>query len=191
MNREIELQNVTAEDAVWVLLKHIGEDPEREGLADTPARVAKAWAVIGKGYRSYPALHLDTVFSEPGSDQMIVVKDIDFVSYCEHHMVPFVGKVHIGYIPSVAKVVGLSKFARLVDGYASRLQTQERLTQLIAKAIQAKLNPVGVGVVLKAEHSCMKTRGVKKSGVSTITTSLHGTMKTEASCRAEFLQMIN
>lgn len=166
----------------------MGEDAERDGLQDTPFRFVKALAEHTVGYREDPKLHLEKTFDVDHQD-LVLVKDIPFNSLCEHHLAPFVGKVHIAYIPS-DKITGLSKFGRVVEGYAKRLQVQERLTQEIADAIQEVLNPQAVAVIVEAEHTCMSGRGVKKHGATTVTSTMRGLFKENASARAELLQLI-
>ena len=180
-----------AEDAVRVLLRWIGENPEREGLIDTPKRVVDAYQDWFAGYASDPADYLRRTFEAvAGYDEMIVLRDIAFESHCEHHMAPIIGRVHIGYLPT-DKVVGISKLARVVDGYARRLQVQEKLTAQIATCISDVLKPRGVGVVVDAVHECMTTRGVHKRGVSMITSRMTGVFRADARTRAEFLQFID
>ena len=179
-----------AEEAVRVLLRWIGEDPKREGLIDTPKRVVDAYQDWFAGYISDPADYLRRTFEAvAGYDEMIVLRDIAFESHCEHHMAPIIGRVHIGYLPT-DKVVGISKLARVVDGYARRLQVQEKLTAQIATCISDVLKPRGVGVVVDAVHECMTTRGVHKRGVSMITSCMVGAFRADASTRAEFLRFI-
>ena len=179
-----------AEQAVRVLLRWIGEDPEREGLIDTPKRVVDAYQDWFAGYAADPAEYLRRTFEAvDGYDEMIVLRDISFESHCEHHMAPIIGRVHIGYLPT-DKVVGISKLARVVEGYARRLQVQEKLTAQIAGCISDVLKPRGVGVVVDAEHECMTTRGVHKRGVSMITSRMTGMFRADARTRAEFLQFI-
>jgi len=179
-----------AEQAVRVLLRWIGEDPEREGLIDTPKRVVDAYQDWFAGYASDPAEYLRRTFEAvEGYDEMIVLRDISFESHCEHHMAPIIGRVHVGYLPT-NKVVGISKLARVVEGYARRLQVQEKLTAQIATCISDVLKPRGVGVVVDAEHECMTTRGVHKRGVSMITSRMTGIFRADARTRAEFLQFI-
>ncbi|HEY4772722.1 MAG TPA: GTP cyclohydrolase I FolE [Steroidobacteraceae bacterium] len=179
-----------AEDAVRVLLRWIGEDPEREGLIDTPKRVVDAYQDWFAGYASDPADYLRRTFEAvAGYDEMIVLRDIAFESHCEHHMAPIIGRVHIGYLPT-DKVVGISKLARVVDGYARRLQVQEKLTAEIANCINDVLKPRGVGVVIDATHECMTTRGIHKRGVSMITSRMTGVFRADARTRAEFLRFI-
>ena len=160
------------EQAVKDLLSALGEDTAREGLVDTPSRVARMYEEILAGYNDDPAVHLSRTFVEEGSD-VVIEKDIDFSSTCEHHLMPFFGKVHIAYIPD-GKVVGLSKLARVVDVYAKRLQLQERMNNQIADAIMEHLSPKGVAVVVEGEHTCMTARGVKKVGSKTVTYAVHG-----------------
>jgi GTP cyclohydrolase I len=179
-----------AEEAVRTLLRWAGDDPAREGLRDTPARVASAYQEWFAGYASDPADYLRRTFQEVGGyDEMIVLRDIAFESHCEHHMAPIIGRVHIGYLPT-EKVVGISKLARVVEGYARRFQVQEKLTAQIAGCIDEVLRPRGVGVVVDAVHQCMTTRGVHKRGVSMITSRMTGTFREDARTRAEFLQFI-
>jgi GTP cyclohydrolase IA len=180
-----------AEEAVRALLRWAGEDPEREGLRDTPHRVVDAYLDWFSGYRIDPAAYLRRTFEEVGGyDEMIVLRDISFESHCEHHMAPMIGRVHIGYLPG-NKVVGISKLARVVDGYARRLQVQEKLTTQIADCITEVLKPRGVGVVVDAVHECMTTRGVHKRNVSLITSRMTGTFRSDARTRAEFLRFID
>ena len=163
-----------AEAAARTLLAYIGDDPSREGLVETPKRFVSAYEELFRGYQECPIEILDRTFSETGGyDQPVLVRDIPFYSHCEHHMMPFVGKAHIAYLPT-ERVVGLSKIARLVDVYARRLQTQEHLTAQIATAIDEILTPRGVAVMLEAEHACMSMRGISKSGSTTITTQFTG-----------------
>ena len=179
-----------AEEAVRTLLRWAGDDPAREGLRDTPSRVASAYREWFAGYATDPAEYLRRTFQEVGGyDEMIVLRDIAFESHCEHHMAPIIGRVHIGYLPS-EKVVGISKLARVVEGYARRFQVQEKLTAQIAGCIDEVLRPRGVGVVVDATHQCMTTRGVHKRGVSMITSRMTGTFREDARTRAEFLQFI-
>ena len=179
-----------AEEAVRTLLRWAGDDPAREGLRDTPARVVSAYQDWFSGYESDPADYLRRTFEEVGGyDEMVVLRDIAFESHCEHHMAPIIGRVHIGYLPT-EKVVGISKLARVVEGYARRFQVQEKLTAQIAGCIDEVLKPRGVGVVVDAVHQCMTTRGVHKRGVSMITSRMTGTFREDARTRAEFLQFI-
>ena len=167
----------------------IGEDPEREGLLKTPKRVEKAWQFITSGYRmDLGEVANDAVFEAEGSE-MVVVKDIEFYSMCEHHMLPFFGRAHIGYIPN-GKILGLSKFARITDMFARRLQVQERITTQIAEAVQELLQPAGTAVMLEGVHLCMAMRGVEKQHSSTTTSAMRGVFKDDARTRAEFLTAI-
>jgi GTP cyclohydrolase IA len=175
-----------AESAVRNLLQFIGEDPTRDGLVDTPARVAKAWREMTAGYKEDPASILSRVFDQE-CDQMVALTDIEFQSTCEHHMLPFYGTAVVGYLPG--KVVGISKLARLVHCYAKRLQIQERLTQEIATAIQTHLQAQGVGVVIKSHHMCMSCRGVRQMGSLMVTQSLLGAFSSDRVLRAEFLRL--
>jgi GTP cyclohydrolase I len=179
-----------AEAAVRTLIAFAGDNPDREGLLDTPKRVIDAYEELYKGYRECPAEVLDRTFSEIGKyDDFVLVRDITFNSHCEHHMMPFMGKAHIAYKP-VERVVGLSKLARLVDVYAKRLQTQEHMTSQIATAIDEILNPRGVAVMLEAEHMCMSVRGVEKPGSSTITTQFTGSFRDNPEEQVRFITMV-
>ncbi len=179
-----------AEDAVRTLLLWAGEDTRREGLLDTPKRVAAAYEDWFSGYKMDPVRFLKRTFEEvEGYDEMIVLRDIEFESHCEHHMAPIIGRAHVGYLPD-RKVVGISKLARVVDAFARRFQVQEKMTAQIAHCIQDVLNPKGVGIVIDATHQCMTTRGVHKSGVSMVTSQMLGTFRKDARTRAEFLRMI-
>lgn len=178
-----------AEAAVRVLLRWAGDDPNREGLIDTPKRMVRAYEDLFAGYREDPHAQLARVFEEvAGYDDMVVVKNISFTSHCEHHVIPFTGRVDVGYYPS-AGVLGLSKLARLVDVYARRLQTQEALTAQIASAIDTVLKPRGVAVMIEAEHMCMLIRGVRKQGASTMTTNFKGKF-TDAAEQVQFMTMV-
>jgi GTP cyclohydrolase I len=180
-----------AEEAVRTLLRWAGEDPQREGLLDTPTRVAKAYRDWFSGYAVDPAEYLGRTFEEvAGYDEMIVLRDIPFESFCEHHMAPIIGRAHVGYLPT-DKVVGISKLARVVDAYARRLQVQEKLTAQIAHCIDMVLKPRGVGVVIDAVHQCMTTRGVHKRGVSMISSQMLGSFRDDARTRSEFLRFID
>lgn len=184
----MDLERVEA--AIREILASVGEDPERDGLLDTPARVARSYTELLGGYAEDPADHLDKQF-EVDHDEMVIVRDIPFSSMCEHHMLPFIGRAHVAYLPGPGgKVCGLSKLARVVDGYARRLQVQERLTGQIADAIVGRLNAAGVLVVIEAEHLCMSMRGVKKPGSMTTTSGVRGLLKENASTRAEALGLI-
>ena len=172
------------------ILIAVGEDPDRDGLLDTPKRVAKAYTEILGGYREDPAAHLDKQF-DVGHNEMIIVKDIPFASLCEHHMLPFIGRAHVAYIPSDGgKVCGLSKLSRLVDGFARRLQVQERLNMQVADALMDRLGAEGAMVVMEAEHLCMSMRGVRKPGATTTTSAVRGRLKDSAASRSEALSLI-
>ena len=180
-----------AEGAVRTLLRWAGEDPRREGLQDTPQRVVDAYRDWFSGYGIDPAAYLRRTFEEVGGyDELIVLRDISFESHCEHHMAPIIGRVHVGYLPA-NKVVGISKLARVVDGYARRFQVQEKLTAQIATCITEVLRPRGVGVVVSAVHECMTTRGVHKRNVSMVTSRMTGVFRSDARTRAEFLRFID
>ncbi len=179
-----------AEEAVRTLLRWAGDDPQREGLLETPKRVVNAYKDWFSGYENDPADYLRRTFEEVGGyDEMVVLRDIAFESHCEHHMAPIIGRVHVGYLPT-NKVVGISKLARVVDGYARRFQVQEKLTAQIANCITEVLKPRGAGVVIDAAHQCMTTRGVHKRGVSMITSRMTGSFREDARTRSEFLQFI-
>ncbi|MDH3274414.1 MAG: GTP cyclohydrolase I FolE [Gammaproteobacteria bacterium] len=179
-----------AEDAIYTLLLWAGEDPRREGLLDTPKRVAKAYEDWFSGYKQDPVQYLKRTFEEvEGYDEMIVLRDISFESHCEHHMAPIIGRAHVGYLPN-NKVVGISKLARVVEAFARRFQVQEKMTAQIANCIEDVLRPQGVGVVIEATHQCMTTRGIHKDGVSMVTSQMVGTFRKDARTRAEFLRMI-
>jgi GTP cyclohydrolase I len=179
-----------AEEAVETLLLWAGEDPHREGLLDTPKRVAKAYEDWFSGYKDDPVKFLQRTFKEvEGYDEMIVLRDISFESHCEHHMAPIIGVAHVGYLPR-NKVVGISKLARVVETFARRFQVQEKLTAQIANCIEDILKPKGVGVVIDAVHQCMTTRGIHKSGVSMVTSQMLGSFRKDARTRSEFLDMI-
>ncbi|MDF1740239.1 MAG: GTP cyclohydrolase I FolE [Verrucomicrobiales bacterium] len=188
MSKEIDQPRI--EKAVREILIAIGEDPDRDGVVQTPARVARFYAEICSGMLEDPSDHLDKTF-EVDHDEIIIVRDIPFFSICEHHLVPFFGKAHVAYLPEAdGRIAGLSKLARLVDGYAKRPQVQERLTGQIANAIEEKLRPRGAAVVVEAEHLCMSMRGVKKPGTSTVTSSMRGIFRNNPSSREEVLQLI-
>ena len=179
-----------AEDAVRVLLRWAGDDPEREGLIDTPKRVAKAYRELFSGYDLAAEDVLGRTFEEvAGYDDMVLVKDIPFFSHCEHHMVPIIGKAHVAYLPN-GRVLGLSKIARVVEIFGRRLQTQETMTAQIAKSIDETLNPRGVAVMIEAEHMCMAMRGIQKQGSTTLTTTFTGAFKTEPTEQVRFMTMI-
>jgi len=179
-----------AEAAVRTLIRWAGDDPQREGLRDTPKRVVKAFREFYSGYKEDPAQVLDKIFAEvEGYDDLVLVRDIPFHSHCEHHMVPFFGMAHIAYYPTKG-VVGLSKLARLVEVYARRLQTQETMTAQIAAAMEAALEPRGTAVMIEAEHMCMSMRGVQKAGATTLTTQFTGQFKNNPAEQARFLTMV-
>jgi GTP cyclohydrolase IA len=180
-----------AEDAVRTLLRWAGDDPAREGLIETPKRVVKAYRDWFSGYEVEPREYLARTFKETsGYDEMIVLRDIEFESHCEHHMAPIIGKAHVGYLPT-HKVVGISKLARVVDVFARRFQVQEKMTAEIARCIEEVLQPRGVGVVIEATHECMTTRGIHKRGVSMITSKMLGAFRDDARTRSEFLTFID
>ena len=177
-------------ETVAALLEQLGENPDREGLIDTPTRVSESLRYLTEGYASDPATIVgDALFALDGYDDMVVVKDIAFFSLCEHHLLPFFGRVHIGYVPE-GKVVGLSKLPRLVDAYSRRLQVQERMTREIAEAINSTVNPRGVGVVVEARHLCLEMRGVQKETSQTLTSSMLGVFRSDQRTRSEFLSHI-
>ena len=179
------------EAAVREILAAIGEDPNRDGLADTPRRVARMYAEICEGLHEEPASHLTRQF-EADHDEMILVRDIPLYSLCEHHLIPFLGKAHVGYIPNKdGCITGLSKLARVVEGYARMPQVQERLTTQIADAIETALNPRGVLVVVEAEHLCMSMRGIRKPGANTVTSAVRGLFRTDIATRAEAMRFID
>jgi GTP cyclohydrolase IA len=179
-----------AEAAVRTLLRWIGEDPEREGLLDTPARVVKAYEDLYSGYRADPAAPLKRVFEEVGGyGDIVLVRDIEFHSHCEHHMLPFRGRAHVAYYPTKG-VVGLSKIARVIDAFARRLQTQEALTAQVADTIDATLRARGVAVMIEAEHLCMAMRGVQKAGASTLTTQFTGVFRDDPAEQVRFLTLV-
>lgn len=177
-------------DAVRTLLAYSGDDPDREGLLDTPDRVVRSYDEFFAGYFQDPAAFLERTFSETdGYDEMVVLRDIDFVSHCEHHMVPIIGKAHVGYLPN-QRVVGISKLARVVEIYARRLQIQEKMTAQIANTLDDVLQPRGVAVVVEASHQCMTTRGVNKTGVDMVTSRMLGAFRDDPATRQEFMTMI-
>ncbi|SHJ01889.1 GTP cyclohydrolase I FolE [Parasporobacterium paucivorans] len=179
------------EKAVREILYAVGENPDREGLIDTPRRIAKMYEEIFSGIDQDPAKHLEIYFQEEKYEELVLIKDIPFYSVCEHHLVPFFGKAHVGYLPKDGKLTGLSKLARVVETVAKRPQLQERLTASVADAIQNTLEPYGVIVVVEAEHMCMTMRGVKKPGSKTITSAVRGVFASDAKARAEVLSIIN
>ena len=179
-----------AEAAVRTLIQWAGDDPDREGLVGTPDRVVRSYEEFFAGYDLDPVEMLKRTFEETdGYDEMVILRDIEFESHCEHHMAPIIGVAHVGYIPN-GRVVGISKLARVVEAYAKRLQVQEKMTAQIARCIQDVLQPKGVGVVIVAKHECMTTRGVHKTGVSMVTSKLLGSFRDDARTRAEFLQCV-
>ena len=186
-----EVDHPRIEAAVREILAAIGEDPDRDGLLDTPARVARMYAEICGGLHEEPELHLKKTF-DVDHDEVILVRDIPMYSLCEHHLLPFIGSANVGYIPNPeGKVTGLSKRARLVDGYARRPQVQERLTSQIADALENELQPRGVIVIIDAEHLCMSMRGVRKAGASTVTSAVRGIFRDNAATRAEAMRLID
>jgi GTP cyclohydrolase IA len=187
LNPAVDLPRI--EKAVREILAAVGEDPDRDGLLETPKRVAKMYAELFSGLHVDPSRHLKKVFLET-YDEMVLVRDISFNSMCEHHLLPFIGKAHIGYLPR-GKVVGLSKMARIVEEISKRPQVQERMTHQLADLMSKELDAKGVIVVLEAEHSCMTIRGVKKPGAVTITSAVRGLFKTNESSRAEAMALIN
>jgi GTP cyclohydrolase I len=188
--RANEVDHAKIESAVRDILEAIGEDPDRDGLLDTPARVARMYAEITGGLREDPEEHLYKVF-DVDHDEMIMVRDIAVYSMCEHHLLPFYGTAHVAYIPKAGgRITGLSKIARMVDGFARRPQVQERLTRQVADAVQNALDPAGVLVVVEAEHMCMSMRGVRKPGSSTVTSAVHGTFRDNVSTRLEAMRFL-
>jgi len=183
------LTSATYEELVREMLVRLGEDPDREGLSHTPARVEKAMRFLVKGYKDDPEALLRKALFTVGYDEMVIVKDIEMFSLCEHHLLPFFGKVHVAYIPN-GKVIGLSKIPRLIEAFSRRLQIQERLTTQIAEAIQNAIEPQGVGVVIEARHLCMMMRGVEKQHSSAVTSSMLGSFRSEEETRTEFLSLI-
>jgi GTP cyclohydrolase I len=184
------LKQEVVEKNIKTILEEIGEDISRDGLLKTPHRVAKAYEFLMQGYNKKIEDVLNGAIFEEKYDEMVIVKDIDFYSMCEHHMLPFFGKVHIAYIPD-GKIVGLSKIPRIVDVFARRLQVQERMTQQIADTIEEYLSPIGVGVVAEGYHMCMMMRGVQKQNSITTTSAMHGIFKSDARTRSEFLNLIS
>jgi GTP cyclohydrolase I len=182
-------EQAEVEAAVRVMLRWAGENPDREGLRETPARVARSYRELFAGYDTDPREYLEKVFEEVGGyDELVVLRDIRFVSFCEHHMLPVVGRAHVGYLPT-SRVVGISKLARVVHGFARRFQIQEKMTAEIAQAIDDVLHPQGVGVVIEAEHSCMTLRGVNTPGASLTTSRLMGVIRDDPRTREEFLRL--
>jgi len=186
-----QVSRTEAEAAIRTLLRWAGEDPAREGLIDTPKRVVDAYTDWFSGYAIDPREYLNRTFQETsGYDEMVVLRDIEFESHCEHHMAPIIGRAHVGYLPT-GKVVGISKLARVVDVFARRFQVQEKMTAEIARCINDVLMPQGVGVVIEAVHECMTTRGIHKRGVSMITSKMLGSFRSDARTRNEFLTFID
>ena len=193
-----ELDSQTAPDSpdgieghVRNILKHMGEDPDREGLLKTPYRVARAFEYLTKGYQQDPKEVINNaIFTEEDYSEMIVVKDIDFFSMCEHHILPFFGRANVAYIPN-KRIVGISKVARLVDVFARRLQVQERITTQVANTLMEELNPLGVGVIITAEHLCMRMRGVEKQNSIVTTSATLGAFRTHQETREEFITLVN
>ena len=183
------LEGASTQEIYAELLKRIGEDPTRDGLLQTPKRMEKSMAFLTKGYQESVAHVLHGALFDVDYDEMVMVRDIEFYSMCEHHLLPFFGKAHIAYVPN-GKVVGLSKLPRIVEVFARRLQVQERLTQQIAEAIEEAIAPQGVGVVIEAQHLCMMMRGVEKQSSLTVTSSLRGVFKTQTQTRSEFLSLV-
>ncbi len=177
------------QNAVREILIAVGEDPDREGLLETPKRVANMYEEIFAGLTEDPKQHIK-LFNEQSNDEMVIVKDIPFYSMCEHHLLPFFGKAHIGYIPSDNKIIGLSKLARIVDNFAKKPQVQERLTSDIADFLNDNLQPKGIAVIMEAEHMCMTMRGARAAGSKTQTSALRGIMRTDAKTRAEVLSLL-
>ena len=183
------VENEKIADLTKLLLKEIGEDPNREGLIKTPSRVSKAWSFFSRGYnQDVDVIINDAIFNENAKD-MVVVRDVEFFSLCEHHLIPFFGKAHVAYIPN-GKVVGLSKIPRIIDMYSRRLQVQERLTRQIAETIQGVLEPIGVAVIMEGQHMCMQMRGVEKQNSLTTTSSMLGKFRESDRTRSEFLSII-
>jgi len=179
------------EDAFREILIAIGEDPDREGLKETPSRIARMYEEIFSGLNKDPRKHMQVTFTEEEHNELVLVKDIPFYSMCEHHFVPFIGKAHVGYIPKDGSVVGLSKLARVVEEIAKRPQLQERITSAVANIIMEEIKPQGVIVVIEAEHLCMSMRGVKKPGSKTVTSAVRGIFKSNSKSRAEVMSLIN
>jgi GTP cyclohydrolase I len=189
ISEPVSLTDATTEELLRELLVHLGEDPEREGLLRTPERMEKALKYLTKGYQEDPEELLKGALFTVDYDEMVIVKDVEMFSLCEHHMLPFFGKVHVAYIPK-GKVIGLSKIPRLIDSFARRLQVQERLTTQIAECIQSAIHPEGVGVVIEARHLCMMMRGVEKQHSSAVTSSMLGSFRDQHQTREEFLSLI-
>ncbi|MDX2274917.1 MAG: GTP cyclohydrolase I FolE [Hyphomonadaceae bacterium] len=189
VSRMTKRTQAEAEAAVRVLIEWAGDDPNREGLLETPARVARSYRELFSGYDEDPRAYLEKTFEEVGGyDELIVLKDIRVVSFCEHHMLPFLGRAHVGYLPT-NRVVGISKLARVVNGFSRRMQIQEKLTAEIAQAIHDVLQPQGVGVMIESEHSCMTMRGVNTPGSNLVTSRLMGVIRDDPRTREEFLKL--
>lgn len=188
-NRGVDRPRVEA--AVRELLIGIGEDPVRPGLVGTPDRVARACEELFGGIADDPARHLRKQFHEPGNEELVVVRDIPFHSMCEHHLLPFIGRAHVAYIPRDGRITGLSKIARCVAGYAARPQLQERLTAQVADAMVDELDPLGVLVVIEAEHTCMTMRGIRAAGAMTVTSAVRGSLRSDARSREEALSLLH
>ncbi len=188
-SRSVALGDATMQQLYAEMLMRVGEDPSRDGLLRTPERMEKSMAFLTRGYNQTVEEVLHEALFDVDYDEMVIVKDIEFYSLCEHHLLPFFGKAHIAYVPN-GKVLGLSKLPRIVDVFARRLQVQERLTQQVAEAVQAAVNPQGVGVVLEASHLCMMMRGVEKQNSSTVTSSMLGVFKEQVQTRNEFLSLV-
>jgi len=187
----MKMDKVKIENAIKDILEAIGEDPNREGLVETPRRIADMYEEIFCGIDSDPSLHLDVQFNDEKHNELVLVKDIPLYSMCEHHLVPFFGKAHVGYIPKDGRLTGLSKLARVVETISRKPQLQERITSQVADIIMEKLDPYGVIVVIEAEHMCMAMRGVKKPGSKTITSAVRGILKTDEKSRSEALNLIS
>jgi GTP cyclohydrolase IA len=187
-NGRFQVDHARIQQAVREILEAVGENPDREGLQETPARVARMYAEMFSGLKTDPRIHLQKVFTEK-YDEVVLVRDIDFCSMCEHHLLPFTGKAHVGYLPD-GKVVGLSKLARVVEEVARRPQVQERMTEVIADLIESELSARGVAVVLEASHSCMTMRGIRRPGSLCMTSAMRGVFRTDPSSRAEILGLI-
>ena len=189
--RYSRLDKPRVEAAVREFLLAIGEDPDREGLQGTPDRVARACEEIFGGMQEDPGAHLRKQFHEPGNEELVVVRDIPFHSMCEHHLLPFIGRAHVAYIPRDGRITGLSKIARCVAGYAARPQLQERLTAQVADAMVDELDPLGVLVVIEAEHTCMTMRGIRAAGAMTVTSAVRGSLRSDARSREEALSLLH
>jgi len=186
----MDRDRTAAEEAVRQLLRYIGEDPEREGLARTPTRVAQAYEFLTRGYHQDPKDAINgALFTEEDYQEMILCRDLDFYSLCEHHLLPFIGKAHVAYLPN-QHIVGLSKIARMVEIYARRLQVQERMTTQIAHTIMEEIKPLGVAVVLEAEHLCMRMRGIEKQNSHVTTSAMLGRFRTHVETRQEFMNLL-